>query len=131
MGFKLDETVFHFQYGDGLVELATSSMLLVKFANSTRNFLPSGKEHINDKFPTLSHTPYNLIDGGFSIFQEVEEDAIPFRDLKVAEKFRGNFASSVDFTGIKLTRDTFFNIQSQQTIKLIDKHKYLFRRIKG
>ena len=130
MGFQLDDRVFHFQHGEGSVDLSTSSVLLVTFANSTRNFLPSGKEHINDKFPTLSHTPYNLIDGGFSIFVARDKNPTLFRDLKVSEKFRGNFAGSVEFTGIKLTADTFFNLQSQQNIKLIDKHKYQFYRIK-
>lgn len=67
MGFKINQTVYHYQYGEGTISDIFSGVMIIKFENTVRTFFPSGIEHINDKFPTLSCTPYDLVSGGFSL----------------------------------------------------------------
>lgn len=66
--FKIGDTVYHYKYGKGKVirsDEGESYPVTVDFYRVRTYFTRDGRQRI-DTPPTLSFTPYDLVNGGFS-----------------------------------------------------------------
>ena len=65
--FKVGDTVYHWQYGKGEVEniYEDNNYVVVDFDGGAVHFTKDGRQ-LGSHFPTLSFTPYDLVNGGFS-----------------------------------------------------------------
>ena len=66
--FKVGDTVYHYEYGKGMVvrlEEDAHYPVRVDFDGVLKSFTKDGRQ-IVCCFPTLSFTPYDLVNGGFS-----------------------------------------------------------------
>lgn len=70
--YKIGDVVFHWKYGKGVVEsLVYDNYQEIRFKGYRITFSKDGRL-ANESTPTLSFTPYNFIDGGFSQERPIE-----------------------------------------------------------
>lgn len=66
--FKVGDTVYHYEYGKGRVvrlEKYAHYPVRVDFDGILKSFTRDGRQTVHC-FPTISFTPYDLVNGGFS-----------------------------------------------------------------
>lgn len=66
--YKIGQTVYHFKFGEGIVQSIDPHELYqidVKFNDYNHSFTLEGAYTLEES-STLSHTPYDLVNGGFT-----------------------------------------------------------------
>lgn len=53
-----------------------------------------------------------------------------WEDINPKEEFKGQFLDSFPFLGTKISDSYFYNHNSEQAIKIIDKNSYSFKKFK-
>ena len=96
--FKVGDTVYHYEHGKGrVVQLEENNHypVIVIFYEDRYAFTIDGRQSEGDS-PTLSLTPYDLVNGGFSQerpLPDIEVDTLVYVRSKSSEEWRMRFFS--------------------------------------
>lgn len=101
--FKVGDTVYHWQYGKGEVESIPErdNYIVVEFGGGAVYFTIDGRQ-LGSHFPTLSFTPYDIVNGGFSQerpLPDIEVDTLVYVRGKIIEEWKMRFFSHFNEDG--------------------------------